>query len=152
MDAWIKFDGIAGSSTNKLHKNETEVLAWNWGVSEETAGDSRAGRARPHDFTFLHAYDKASTLLARAAASGKLIKEVLLTVARGGESQRDFFKVTLKDVLVSGVDISGDDEDLLAEVSLRPRFIGISYAETSSAGTLESPVTIGWDVASNKVT
>lgn len=158
MHAWIKFDGITGSSTNKLHKGETAVLAWNWGLSNETAGSGGgagtgggAGKARPHDFTFLHVYDKASTSLARAAASGKHFKEVVLSAAKDGSGLKDFFTVTLKDVLVTSIDVSADEEELLAEVSLTPAFIGVEYAEQSPKGGLDTPVTFGWDIKGNKV-
>src|SRR5580765_5981641 len=135
MHAWIKFDGVTGSATHKLHKGETAVLAWNWGVTNEQPAGSGSGggvgKARPHDFTFLHVYDKASTTLARAAADGKHFKEVLLSAAKDGAGLKDFFKVTMKDVFVSSVEVSADEEELIAEVSLRPAFIGIEYAEQS---------------------
>ncbi len=156
MHAWIKFDGLTGSSTNKLHKGETAVLAWNWGVTNEqpagSGGGGGAGKARPHDFTFLHVYDKASTSLAKAAANGKHFKEVVLAAAKDGAGLKDFFTVTMKDVLVTSIDISGDEEELLAEVNLGPGFIGIEYAEQSPQGGAQTPVTMGWDVKTNKVT
>ncbi|MEO7070649.1 MAG: type VI secretion system tube protein Hcp [Nostocoides sp.] len=155
MHAWITFDGITGSSTNKLHKGETAVLAWNWGVTNEqptgSGAGSGAGKARPHDFTFLHVYDVASTSLAKAAASSKHFKEVLLSVTKDGAGLKDFFKVTMKDVLVSSLEVSADEEDLLAEVSLTPGFIGIEYSEQAPSGAAQSSVTLRWDVLANKV-
>ena len=38
---FLKLDTISGESEDKLHKNEIDVLAWNWGMSQ--AGNAHMG-------------------------------------------------------------------------------------------------------------
>src|SRR6478752_4546228 len=96
MDAFMKFDGIDGSSQSKDHKGAIDVVSWNWGVTTQTNGSGSggaSGRPRAHEFRIVHHYDLASPHLASFAATGKHVKDATLNVAHPG-ARKDFLTVT----------------------------------------------------------
>ncbi len=150
QDIHIKFDGIEGESTHQDHKGEIDVLTWNWGVEAGAAagGGSGAAVSKPvaSALRSVHNYDKASPLLARASARGNVIKQVVLTAGKSGEGQKDFLKVTLKDVSVTSVQVSAH-ESMSESVALWPRFIAFDYAAQDAKGSLGKPISFSWDLA-----
>ena len=52
VDTFLKLAGIAGESDDARHKDEIDVLAWSWGVSEAHEGQTGAGASagKPQDF------------------------------------------------------------------------------------------------------
>jgi type VI secretion system secreted protein Hcp len=157
IDTHIKFDGIDGEATDRDHKGEIEVLSWSWGLSAQPSGGPGAGgasgKATAQDLSFVHHYDKASPLLARAAATGTHLKQVTLAARRSGQGQKDFLKVTMKEVFVTAVQPSGTQAEGIAEsVSVRSRQIAFEYQPTDTKGQPGTPVKFSWDIAANKVT
>jgi type VI secretion system secreted protein Hcp len=155
IDCFIKFDGVAGESADKDHKGEIDVVSWNWSATNTlppTSGGMGAGKSVPGPFSFQHQYDKASPLLGKYAASGKFFKQVYLTARKAGEGQKDFLKVTMKEVLVTSVlvDASGDG-GVHESVSLAYRDIDFAYKPQDPKGALGTAVKFGWDTAKNIV-
>lgn len=156
IDTHIKFDGIEGESTHKDHKGEIEVLSWSWGLTHpaKPAAGGGAGRSKPlpDEFRVVHRYDKASPLLAKNAASGKHIKTAVLMARKAGEGQKDFLKVTMKEVFISAVQTSASEDGGIAEeVALSYGSIDFSYAPANSKGTLGTPVTFDWNIKTGRV-
>jgi type VI secretion system secreted protein Hcp len=153
QDTHIKFDGVDGESTHKDHKGEIAVLSWNWSLAAPAPARSgaAASKATPTDFRFVHVYDKASPLLARAGASGNVFKQVLLTARKSGEGQKDFLKVTMKEVFVTSVQLMSDADSMIEEVTLAPRFISYDYAPMNAKGSLGPTVAFSWNLATGAV-
>jgi type VI secretion system secreted protein Hcp len=155
MDHFIKFDGIEGESLRKDHKGEIEVLSWSWGLSAPehagSGGGGGVGRATPGQFTFTHLYDKASPVLASLAAAGRHVKQAFLTSRFAGDGQKDFLKVTLSDVLITGVDHIGDEDGIDESVSASAGHITFEYRQTTNKGSLGPPVVFDWDIVKNIV-
>jgi type VI secretion system secreted protein Hcp len=155
-DAYIKFDGVDGESTSADHRCEIEVVSWNWGLTAAQApsgGGSGAGRATPGAFVFSHFYDKASPALGKKAASGTHFATVVLSVRRTGQGQKDFLNVTMKDVVVTAIAVSGVAADGIVEtVSLAYRKIEFGYKPQQSNGSLGAAVKFGWDTKTGTVT
>lgn len=152
----LKIAGIDGESTRKGHKNEIEVQWWSWGVENAakpgTGGGGGAGKAVPHELVFTHGYDKASPLLAKSCAKGTHIATATLSARKAGEGQQDFLVVTLKDVLVTGVSMSGDGDGISESVTLAYGEIAFVYKPQDAKGGLGTGVEFGWDAKKNKVT
>ena len=152
---YIKFDGVEGESRARDHKGEIEVLSWSWGLTAErpaSGSGSASGRARPSDLRFMHVFDKASPLLARAGAAGTHFKEVVLTARKSGEGQKDFLKVTMKEVFVTSVQWSSAESDgPMEEVAVSPRHFAVEYQPQDSKGGLGAPVRFSWDIATHVV-
>ena len=112
IDVHIKFDGVDGESTDRDHKGEVRVLSWGWGVTQAAVAagaGSGTGKATPADLVFTHDYDKASPLLAKRCAQGKHFPTVVLSARKAGEGQKDFLKVTMKEVFVTGLEPANDN-------------------------------------------
>ena len=155
IDTHIKFDGIEGESTNKDHKGEIEVLSWNWNVSASmpaSGGASRAGKAVPGDFVFTHKYDKSSPVLAKNCAKGTALKQVYLTARKAGEGQKDFIKITMKEVFIASVQSASDPNDIGETVSLKYASIDFGYKPVDAKGALGTEVAFSWDQKTGKIT
>lgn len=155
---YIKFDGVEGESRSRDHKGEIEVLSWHWGLTNAVpsggsgAGGGGAGRAHPSDLRFMHVFDKASPLLARAGAGGTHFKEVVLSARKSGEGQKDFLKITMKEVFITSVQwSSAESEGPMEEVAVAPRHFAVEYSPQDSKGGLGAPVRFSWDIAANVV-
>jgi len=156
IDTHIKFDGVEGESSHKDHKGEIEVLSWSWNVSNASgggrAGGSGKGKAEPGDFSFMHVYDKASPVLAKNCASGKHFATVVLTARKAGEGQKDFLKVTMKEVFVTSLAPSGGSEgDIVESVSASYKDIEFAYKPQDDKGGLGGEVKFGWNTASTEL-
>ncbi len=157
VDMFLKIDGIDGESTDSVHKDEIEIYSFSWGVSNPTTigggtGGGGAGRASFRDLTVNKLFDKSSPQLMIHSASGKVIPSALLSVrSSGGDAtgkvSDDFLKITLSNVLVSGLDSAGAQQgDKPAdEVTFAFQKIEIQYQP--QGGDL---VDVQWDVAQNQ--
>jgi len=156
IDTHIKFDGVEGESTDSAHKGEIDVLSWSWGVSNAGAGSgggSGTGRATPGDLQFTHVYDKASPVLAKKCAQGRHFPTVVLTNRKSGEGQKDFLRITMKEVFIASVGPSGGSGgDILESVSMRYGHIEFSYKPQTPSGGLGGEVKFGWNVKTSKIT
>ena len=98
----------------------------------------------------MHHYDLASPHLASFAASGKHLKNATLDVRPGAGA--GFLTVTMKELVVTEVLVSGDDDTVDEEVALQPAWIRFDYAEpASSGGSTGRTSSVTWDFRSNKV-
>ena len=144
-DVFIKLDTIQGESQDSKHNGEIEALAWSWGVVQSGA------RPQISDITISKKVDKSTPLLAQAAASGKHIKSAVLVVrSAGGKSVQEYIKLSLDDVLVTSVKLSGDKNRPTETVNLNFAKIKLEYREQRTDGSLGGAVTFSWDVKANK--
>ncbi len=150
IDTHIKFDGVDGESAHKDHKGEIQVISWNWGVSNPSApfgGGSGQGKGDPGHFTFTHNYDKASPVLAKRCADGKHFGSVVLTARKSGEGQKDFLKVSLKEVFITSAMPAGGQGGAISEtVTMTYGDIEFDYKPQDKEGGLGGSVKFGWDV------
>jgi type VI secretion system secreted protein Hcp len=153
-DSHIKFDGVDGEATHKDHKGEIEVLSWSWGVQQHSSlagGGSGKGKAEPGSLSFVHLYDKASPVLAKHCVSGKHFATMALTARKAGEGQKDFLKVTLKEVLITSVQPGGSSGgDVTEAVSCSYKDIEFEYKPQDDKGGLGGAVKFGWNVATTE--
>jgi type VI secretion system secreted protein Hcp len=154
IDCHIKFDGVTGEATHKDHKGEIEVLSWSWGASNASGlagGGSGMGKGSASDFNFMHKYDKASPVLAKQCASGKHFGSVVMTARKSGEGQKDFFKVSMKEVFITSVQPSGSSGgDIMESVSMSYKDIEFSYKPQDEKGALGGEVKFGWNLATTE--
>jgi type VI secretion system secreted protein Hcp len=154
-DVHIKFDGVDGESTHKDHKGEIEILSWSWGVNNASAtagGGSGKGKGDPGAFNFMHIYDKASPVLAKKCAQGVHFPTVTLTARKSGEGQKDFLKVTMKEVFITSVQPSGASQgDIMESVSMSYGDIEFAYKPQDDKGGLGGEVKFGWNGKTTEV-
>ena len=155
-DTHIKFDGVEGEATHKDHKGQIEVLSWSWGAANASAlagGGSGKGKGEGHPFQFVHLYDKSSPVLAKHCAQGKHFASVVLTARKSGEGQKDFFKITMKEVFITSAAPAGSsDGEIIENISMSYGAIDFSYKAQDDKGGLGGEVKFGWDVKTTKIT
>lgn len=156
IDTHIKFDGVDGESTHADHKGEIEVLSWSWNVSNASAlsgGGSGKGKATPGDMVIMHTYDKASPNLAKKCAQGVHFKDAVITARKAGEGQKDFLKVTMKEVFITSVaPAGGSGGDIMEQVSMSYASIDFAYKPQDDKGGLGGEVKFGWNVKTTVIT
>lgn len=154
IDYFLKVDGITGDSTNKKHPNEIELDSYSWGAENAASigsgSGSGAGKVKFNEFTFSSTISKASPALFQAVASGKHLKEVVLTL-NNKKTGQDFYIIKLSDVLISSYHEATNGE-LLPAILIGMNFgkIEISYFPQKNDGSLAPAVKAGWDAVQNK--
>lgn len=154
-DYFLKVDGIPGESADAKHKDEIDVLAFSWGVSQtgtpSSGGGGGSGKAVFDDLLVVARASKASPLLWLACASGTHIKSAILTCRRSSKAAPEFLTITLSDVVVASYELdSSDDGPPLDQIGLAYAKIETQYTPVDPAGKALPPVKAGWDVAAGK--
>lgn len=157
QDIFIKINGIEGESGDANHKNEIEVLAFNWRVLQEStmhAGSGGgAGKATVEDLEFEHYVDRSSPNLMKYCLTGKHIQEAKLTVRKAGGSPLEYLKFTFNDVIITSVQPHGSNNDELRvreRVRLSFSKLKQEYAVQNAQGGSGGAVTAGYDIKANK--
>lgn len=150
---YLKFDGIAGESTDAGHRDQINLESWSWGATQAgTGGGGGSGKVSVHDFNFGKNVDKASPKLMEFLTTGKHIKEATLELCRPSEDGRSqcYLTIKLSDVLVSGYQIGGSGETVPTDqFSLNFAKIEFEYKPQKQDGTLDAPVKAAYDVKKN---
>jgi len=143
VDYFLKIDGIPGESQDAKHKDEIQVLSYNFGESQAGTmafgGGGGAGKVQMQDFHFTMNVNKASPKLFLKCATGEHIKKAVLTCRKAGKDQHDYMTVTLSDVLVSSYQTSGAAADTslpMESISLNFAAIEIDYKQQNADGSL----------------
>lgn len=163
-DTFLNIQGMKGESTDAAHRDWSEVSSFEWGVRQAASAmgvGAAQQRADFEDFVVCKGIDRASAPLCVACSGGRHITKVVLEACRaggGGEGQKLFFRVTLKDVVVSSVrlahqSIGGSTNDPVERVAFRYSEIASEYFEMSHEGRMaKSPFNYGWNLKTNKST
>lgn len=157
QDIFLKINGIDGESQDASHKNEIEVLAWDWNIEQQStmhAGSGGgAGKATVSDLSFEHFIDRASPNLMKYCLTGKHINEAVLVVRKAGGNPLEYLKLTMTDVIVTKVAPKGsvDDEVRMREkVALSFSKVKQEYVVQNAQGGSGGAVTAGYDIKGNK--
>ncbi|KQN98457.1 MULTISPECIES: Hcp family type VI secretion system effector [Stenotrophomonas] len=156
-DYHLKIDGIPGESTDSKHANEIDITAFSWGVvnhgSTGQGGGGGSGKSTANDFTFSKPCDKASPLLMAAAATGKHIPKVVLSVrkASGQGGQADYLVITFEAVFVSSYSTAASGDALVHDsFSLNVGKVTFEYKPQNADGTLGGVVPANYDWTRNE--
>lgn len=157
VDYFLKIEGVEGEATDKAHKDEIDVLSWDWG--EENRGMTEvgkghgAGKVSMKDLRFSMLTNKATPKLMLACARGDHFKKATLTCRKAGGGQVDYFIVTLEGVYVSKYDTGGGEggEVLPRDtVTLKFSAIQFEYRPQAADGKKGSPHKSGWNLEANE--
>lgn len=157
QDIFLKINGINGESLDDAHKDEIEILNWDWEIVQESTMHSGsgggAGKATVKDLSFEHTIDRASPNLMKYALTGKHIDEAVLVMRKAGGNPLEYLKITMNDVLVTRVKPSGSKNDLDKSrefVSLSFSMVKQEYVVQNAKGGSGGAVTAGYDIKGNK--
>ncbi|PXA98386.1 type VI secretion system tube protein Hcp [Nostoc sp. 3335mG] len=157
IDIFLRVDGIEGESTDDKHKNEIDILAWSWGITQSgtthMGPGAGSGKASIQDITLTKYVDKATHALIKACTSGKHIASADLTVRKaGGDSQVEYIKIKLKEIIVTSYTTGGSSDglDRITEtLSFNFAEFVIDYTQQTKEGTAGAKVSAGWNAAKN---
>ena len=92
------------------HADDIEVRTWHWGVAAGTAIGSGAVTARRQykHLVITKGIDTASTALLSALASNDVVVEAKLMLRKAGGEALDYYRMTLSDARVVGIDLDVD--------------------------------------------
>ena len=112
VDMFLKIDGVEGESRDAKHKGEIDLLSFSWGITNSgrsSGGGGGAGKVTPGDFSIVKALDKATPQLFERCCEGTHVPAVQLTLSTtsGKETQQEYLKIKLTDVLISSYQTGG---------------------------------------------
>ncbi len=159
VDYFLKIDGVQGSSTDAVHKDEIMMDDWSFGETQTgTAalgvGGSGAGRVSMQEFRFTKKSDKAGPLLFKLCANGQHIKNAIFTARRAGAKsgkQEEVLKVVFEELIISNFETHGSGGDEIPRESVAFSFskVTFGYREIKD-GTPQGNYFGGYDLKQNK--
>lgn len=156
QDIFLKINGIDGESMDSAHKNEIEILSWDWQIVQESnmhmGSGGGSGKATVKDLNFVHYVDRSSPNLMKFCLTGKHIPEAKLVVRKAGGNPLEYFKITMSDVVITNVQPMGSntDERVKEKVSLSFAKVKQEYTVQNQQGGSGGAVTAGYDIKLNK--
>jgi type VI secretion system secreted protein Hcp len=157
VDMFLKLsNNIKGESKDHKHKDEIDVLAWSWGVSNSgtfhMGGGGGSGKASFQDISVTKYVDNASNGLLRACSTGEKLDTADLFVRKSGKKPLEYIVIKMKDVLVTSISTggSGGEDRLTENVSLNFREVEYTYLEQKPDGTGGSPMPFKYDIGANE--
>ena len=155
MGLFMKCAGCDGESENSAYKNWTHCSSFSWGVSQpssmERGGGGSAGLGTFADLVVTAMMDKAYPDVLEKCANGKHLDKVELAGAKMGGNQWEYMKITLENVLVTSVSVSGSDgAEVIVAYGFQASKLQSEYSPQTSQGTKGATVTKKWDVKQNK--
>jgi type VI secretion system secreted protein Hcp len=156
MDQFIKIGDLKGEAQDHKHKDEIDVLAWSWGMSQSgtthMGSGGGAGKVSVQDLSLTKYIDKSSPDLMLACCNGKHYPEAKLVVRKAGETPLEYLIITMQDVMITSVSTggSGGEDRLTENVSLNFSKVKVDYTEQTEKGGTGAKPSMGWDIAENK--
>jgi type VI secretion system secreted protein Hcp len=133
-------------------------LSFSWGANQTatygvgaSGQESKAGRADFGNLTIMKVTDKTTPFLFDACVNATNVGKVVLVYDKpmAGEPQ-DYFKITIDDAIVTGVQLSGSAENPTESVSFAYQSVEVAYAAEKDDATLDSFVPKGFSVQTLK--
>lgn len=138
---FIKIGDIKGESTERNHKDWIDIESFNQSIQKQiaTATGTARRRAAPifTNVVFTKRLDRATPKLMESCAIGKQYPKVEMEMTADNERGQNqiFYKVTLENVIISGVNSSATctpNCEVMEEVALS--FTKISWEHSDSSG------------------
>jgi type VI secretion system secreted protein Hcp len=152
VNAYLVIDGRPGPSTSR--KDAIDVLSFSFGGSQTSVmgasasgGETRAGRADIRNLSIMKVLDKTSPLLWDDMTTGNILKTAALYYDKPmGDSQQDYFKIELEEVLITHIDHSGSNENPVEALSMSFSRAKFCYNPEDGEGNLAGWVEKGYDL------
>jgi type VI secretion system secreted protein Hcp len=152
---FMKVQGADGESKNSVYKNWTDLDSFSWGADQpdtmSKGGGGGAGQVSFDNLTAVASMDKSYTPMLVKCASGEHIGKIEVAGAKAGGDQMEFLKITLEDVIVTSVTVSGaESSEVKCTYSFKAAKVKSEYSEQTDKGTKGATATAGWNVKENK--
>jgi len=142
VDMFLKIGDIKGESLDKTHRDEIDVLAWSWDLSQ--SADPRNPIVRPLSVTKY--MDLSSPVLYDYLLTNKMADEAILTVRKAGTDPLEYVIITMTGVTVTTASTGGaEGEDRLTEnISLNFSSACVKYTAQDTTGTPGTSIETCW--------
>jgi type VI secretion system secreted protein Hcp len=155
VDMFIKIGALKGEARDSVHKEEIDVLAWSWGISNSgsahVGGGAGAGKCNVQDLSITKYIDKTSPDLMLACCNGKHFDKATLTVRKAGETPLEYIIINVEDLIITSVSTggSGGEDRLTENVTLNFARVKLMYKEQTPTGAVGDKPEMGWNIAEN---
>lgn len=156
-DYFLKLEGIKGESADKKYKGEIDVESFSWGMTQSgtthTASGSGSAKVSVGDLSITKHVDKSSPTLVQYCTLGKHISKGQLIVRKaGGDSQVEYLKIEMKDIMISSYQTggAGANERISESLSLNFGEYKIVYTEQKADGSAGAAPEFGYNIAKNE--
>ena len=155
QDMFLKLTGIKGESEDKAHKEEIDVLAYSFGMSQSATmhvgGGGGGGKVAMQDVSLTKYTDKSTPELLKFCCSGKHIAEGRLIVRKAGGNPIEYFTITMKEIIISSYSTgsAGSEDRQTENVSLNFKEISFQYIEQKKDGGEGAKPDYAWNIAEN---
>jgi type VI secretion system secreted protein Hcp len=152
VNAYLYIDGIQGPSTSRT--DHIDILSFSWGVSQTStygAGasgkEAKAGRADFSNLTIMKVLDKTTPLRCDHSATGNILAKVYILYDKPvGDKQQAYFRIWIKDALITSVQLSGSNENPTESVSFAFQGVEYAYAPEKDDGSLDAAIRKGYNL------
>lgn len=155
VDMFLKIVGIPGESNDKPHKDQIDVLAWSWGMTQSgtthAGGGGGAGKANFQDLSVTKYIDKSSPKLMAAISTGDLLPSAVLVVRKAGGTGLEYITITMEDVLITSLSTggSGGEDRLTENITLNFARVTVDYIPQNDDGSTQTTETFGYNIPAN---
>jgi type VI secretion system secreted protein Hcp len=137
QDIFLKLTGISGEAQDASHKDEIEVIRWEWSIQQKSSmhagSGGGAGKATINDLSFDHYADRSSPNLLKYCLTGKHIDTATLVVRKAGGNPLEYLRITMGDVIVTRV------APMLTDTMSRPReTISLAFARVQQEYVIQN--------------
>lgn len=155
VDMFMKIDDIKGESSDNSHKDEIDVMSWQWGIaqigSSQIGGGSGAGKASVNDLTFVTHVEKSTAPLLKMSFAGTSFKKAQLVMRKAGGKPLEYMKIVMSNGLISNVSLSGSGSDTqMVTVSLNFGKVDITYTPQAPDGSPGADISASLDISGNQ--
>ncbi len=155
VDMFLKLGDIKGESVDAKHAGEIDVSSWGWSMDQSgtthrgTGGGS--GKVSVKDILIHKHVDKASPNLIISCCTGKHFDQAVLTIRKAGENPLEYFKIVMKEVLITQVMVgdNGVDEKISEDIKLNFAEFRVEYVPQKSDGSGDATFEAGFNIAKN---
>ena len=155
FDTYLKIGDVKGEATDAKHSEWIAASSFQFGAGigiTRTGTDVSFGKPSVSELVITKKLDRSSPELFLGCVTGKRHTTVILELQRSG-TYSPFYRITLSDVLVSGISnsgASGGDDKPAESVSLNFAKIKIEYfVQDAKGGTIEAVPAVTWDTTTN---
>jgi len=138
---------VSGECDHQGHEDEIDILSSSYGIEHRPAGSSRRNALDIGEVVLTKYLDKSSPKLHEACCEYTKFGSAVLTFVRmAGDSEQEFLKMTMEDVVVTSLtqSVGPRDEQMLEQLSLRFERIVIEYTEYDDQGKPLGVVSTTW--------
>ncbi|WP_411840250.1 Hcp family type VI secretion system effector [Paracoccus sp. ME4] len=159
VDIFLKLsNNIKGESQDDRHRDEIDVLAWNWGLTQSgtthLGKGGGGGKVNVQDITLTKYVDLATNDLIKRCTSGEHIETGELIVRKsGGTAPVEYLRIKMQNIMISSYSTGGskDGLDRIQEtLTLNFRKFEVLYTLQEDSGAAGAETMSGWDIAENR--